>query len=172
MNPLTQAIMSGLMMGAVYAMLAIGLVIVYQTAHVINLAHGEAYAIAGSVVATIAASQALPIWLAVCAAIAAAVVFSVGVERFLLRPRRAWSHNALILVTLAAAVFMRGVLYTLIGSDAVSFPRLVSGRPFRIAGGALPPQGLLLIVVGFGSGAGSPAVSFGNAARPAAAGGR
>jgi branched-chain amino acid transport system permease protein len=149
MNPLTQAIMSGLMMGAVYAMLAIGLVIVYQTAHVINLAHGEAYAIAGSGIATIAASQALPIWLAICAAIAAAVIFSVAVERFLLRPRRAWSHNALILVTLAAAVFVRGVLYTLIGSDAVSFPRLVSGGPFRLAGGALPPQGLLLIVVGF-----------------------
>jgi branched-chain amino acid transport system permease protein len=149
MNPLTQAIISGLMMGAVYAMLSIGLVIVYQTAHVINLAHGEAYSIAGSVVATIVASQLLPIWLAVCAAIVAAVAFSIAVERFLLRPRRAWSHNALILITLAAALFTRGVLYTLIGSDAVSFPRLVSGAPFRIAGGALPPQGFLLIVLGF-----------------------
>ena len=57
MNPLTQAIISGIMMGAVYAMLSIGLVIVYQTAHVINLAHGETYSIAGSVVATIAAAQ-------------------------------------------------------------------------------------------------------------------
>ena len=149
MNPLTQAIMSGIMMGAVYAMLSIGLVIVYQTAHVINLAHGETYSIAGSVVATVAAAQVLPIWLAIFAAIAAAIVFSIAVERFLLRPRHAWSHNALILITLAAALFIHGVLYTLIGSDAVSFPRLVSGAPFRIAGGALPPQGLLLVVVGF-----------------------
>jgi branched-subunit amino acid ABC-type transport system permease component len=149
MNPLTQAIMSGIMMGAVYALLSIGLVIVYQTAHVINLAHGEAYSIAGIVVSTGVAAQLLPVWVAVFAAIAAAIMFSVAVERFLLRPRRSWSHNALILVTLAAALFMRGVLYTLIGADAISFPRLVSGAPFRIAGGALPPQGLLLIVAGF-----------------------
>jgi branched-chain amino acid transport system permease protein len=148
MNPLTQAIISGFMMGAVYAMLAIGLVIVYQTAHVINLAHGEAYSIAGCVVATLAVGP-LPLWAAVVVGVAVAVVFSIAVERLLLRPRRLWSHNALILVTLAAALFMRGVLYTLIGADAVSFPRLVSGAPFRIAGGALPPQGLLLIVVGF-----------------------
>ena len=157
MNPLTQAIMSGIMMGAVYAMLSIGLVIVYQTAHVINLAHGETYSIAGTVVASIAAAQFLPVWLAVLAAICIAVLFSVAVERFLLRPRRAWSHNALILVTLAAALFVHGVLFTLIGSDAVSFPRLISGSPFRIAGGALPPQGLLLIVVGFVL---APAVPF------------
>jgi branched-chain amino acid transport system permease protein len=149
MNPLTQALMSGVMMGAVYAMLSIGLVIVYQTAHVINLAHGEAYSIAGIVVSTTVAAQLLPAWVAVFAAIAAAIMFSVAVERFLLRPRRSWSHNSLILVTLAAALFMRGVLYTLVGADAVSFPRLVSGAPFRFAGGALPPQGLLLIVAGF-----------------------
>ena len=137
------------MMGAVYAMLSIGLVIVYQTAHVINLAYGEAYSIAGSVVATIAAAQFLPIWLAVFAGIAAAILFSVAVERFLLRPRRAWSHNALILVTLAAALFMHGVLFTLIGSDAVSFPRLISGAPFRIAGGGCRRKACFSIVVGF-----------------------
>jgi branched-chain amino acid transport system permease protein len=149
MNPLSQAIVSGVMMGAVYAMLAIGLVIVYQTAHVINLAHGEAYSIAGIVVSVMVGKQLLPLWAAIVVAIAASILFSMSVERYLLRPRRLWSHNALILVSLAAAVFMRGVLYTLVGSDAVSFPRLVSGAPFRIAGGALPPQGLLLVAVGF-----------------------
>jgi branched-chain amino acid transport system permease protein len=149
MNPLTQAVISGLTMGAVYAMLSIGLVIVYQTAQVINLAHGEAYSIAGIVVSIFVGAQILPIWAAVAAAFAAAVLFSVAVERFLLRPRRFWSHNALILVTLAAAIFSRGLLYTLIGSDPVSFPRLVSGRPFHFAGGVLPPQSLLLIVVGY-----------------------
>jgi branched-subunit amino acid ABC-type transport system permease component len=149
MNPLTQAVISGLMMGAVYAMLSVGLVIVYQTAHVINLAHGEAYAIAGIFVSVVAGTHMLPIWAAIVGAIIVAVLVSICVERFLLRPRRSWSHSALILITLAAAIFSRGVLYTLVGSDAVSFPRLISGAPFRIAGGMLPPQGLLLIVIAF-----------------------
>ena len=149
MNPLTQAVISGLMMGAVYALLSIGLVIVYQTAHVINLAHGEAYSIAGIFVSVFVSAHILPIWAAIVGAIIVAVLISIAIERFLLRPRRLWSHSALILVTLAAAIFSRGALYTLIGSDAVSFPRLVSGAPFRIAGGVLPPQGLLLIVMAF-----------------------
>ena len=161
--------MSGIMMGAVYAMLSIGLVIVYQTAHVINLAHGETYSIAGTVVAPLLPRSFCRSAGGV-AGIAAGFVF--GCSRALSATAgRAWSHNALILVTLAAALFVHGVLFTLIGSDAVSFPRLISGAPFRIAGGALPPQGLLLIVVGFVL---APAIPFflsgpssaGNYARP------
>jgi branched-chain amino acid transport system permease protein len=110
MNPLTQAVISGLMMGAVYAMLSIGLVIVYQTAHVINLAHGEAYAIAGIFVSVFVGAHILPVWAAIVGAVVVAILASVCVERFLLRPRRLWSHSALILITLAGAIFSRGVL--------------------------------------------------------------
>ncbi len=58
MNPLTQAIISGLMMGAVYALLATGLVIVFHTAQIVNIAHGEGYAI-GGIVTAVAATQGL-----------------------------------------------------------------------------------------------------------------
>jgi branched-chain amino acid transport system permease protein len=149
MNPLTQALISGTMVGSVYVLLAIGMVIVYHTAQVTNIAHGEAYSICGIVVSTVAATGVAPIWAIIPFAIIVSVLFSLAVERFLLRPRRAWSHNSLILVTLAGALFVRGVLYALVGTDPVSFPRLVSGPPLRLLGGALPPQGLLLIVVGF-----------------------
>jgi branched-chain amino acid transport system permease protein len=148
MSPFAQAAISGIMMGAIYAMLSVGLVIVYQTAHVINLAHGEAYAIAGIAVSMVVSIQA-PMWAAILIATVAAIMFEVAVEYFLLRSRREWSHNTLILVTLACALFMRGVLYTLIGPDPVSFPRLIRTAPMHLAGGVLPSQGFLLIVVGF-----------------------
>ncbi|HVA14246.1 MAG TPA: branched-chain amino acid ABC transporter permease [Stellaceae bacterium] len=147
MNPLTQAIISGLMMGAVYALLATGLTIVYHTAQIVNIAHGESYAIAGIVTAVVAAWN-MPLWLAMAAGIAVTVLFSLILERVLLRPRRSWSINALILVTLAAAFFIRGLLNVLVGADPLSFRRLFVGPPLRIAGGALPLQGLWLIVIG------------------------
>ena len=147
MNPLTQAIISGLMMGVVYALLATGLVIVFHTSRVVNIAHGECYAI-GGIVTSVVAAQRMPLWVAIAAGIASAVLFSLVLERVLLRPRRTWSINSLILVTLGVAFFVRGVLDVSIGSSPVSFPRVFLGPPVRIWGGVLPVQGLGLIAIG------------------------
>jgi branched-chain amino acid transport system permease protein len=147
MNPLAQAIISGLMMGAVYALLATGLAIVYHTAQIVNIAHGEAYAVAGIVAAAVVGWGA-PLWTGLLAGIGAAVLFALLLERVLLRPRRSWSVNSLILVTLAVAFFVRGLLNLAVGADPVSFPRLFVGQPLRFAGGVLPLQGLGLIVIG------------------------
>jgi branched-subunit amino acid ABC-type transport system permease component len=147
MNPLTQAILSGLMMGAVYALLATGLVLVFQTARIVNIAHGEGYAI-GGIATAVAVESGLPLWAAFLGGIAAAAAFALLLERVLLRPRRTWSANSLILVTLAVAFFVRGVLNLWVGSDPVSFPRAFVGPPLRLAGGVLPLQGLGLIAIG------------------------
>jgi len=147
MNPLAQAIISGLMMGVVYALLATGLVIVFQTSRIVNIAHGECYAI-GGIFTSVVAAQELPLWAAIVVGIVLAVLFSVILERVLLRPRRTWSLNSLILVTLAVAFFVRGILNVAVGSAPVSFPRSFVGPPLRIAGGVLPLQGLGLIAIG------------------------
>ncbi len=147
MNPLTQAIISGAMAGAVYALLATGLVLAFHTSRVVNLAHGESYAIAGMVAAALAGFEQ-PLYLALPAGLLAAVLFSLAVERLLLRPRRDWPVGSLILVTLAAAFVARGILLVVMGVDALSFPRLFVGPPIRFMGGALPWQGLALILLG------------------------
>jgi branched-chain amino acid transport system permease protein len=147
MNPLTQSVISGAMSGAVYALLAIGLVLAWHTSRVVNLAHGESFAIGGLAAAALS-DRGLPLWLYLPAAILAAVLFLMAVERFLLRPRRAWPTGSLILLTLAAAFLTRGVLQLVMGIDPLSFPRTFAGRPFFIAGGVLTPQGLALIVIG------------------------
>jgi branched-subunit amino acid ABC-type transport system permease component len=147
MNPLTQSVISGAMSGAVYALLAIGLVIAWHTSRVVNLAHGESYAVGGLSAAALA-ERGLPPWLYLPAAIAAAAVFLLAVERFLLRPRRDWPAGSLILLTLAVAFVTRGALQLVVGVDPLSFPRTFAGRPFEVAGGRLPPQGLALIVTG------------------------
>jgi len=147
MNPLTQSLISGTMSGAVYALLAIGIVLAFHTSRVVNLAHGESFAI-GGLVAAVLADAGMPVYVYAPAAICASILFLLTVERFLLRPRRTWPVGSLILVTLAAAFLTRGVLQLTMGVDPLSFPRMFVGAPFRIAGGVLPPQGLVLIVVG------------------------
>jgi branched-subunit amino acid ABC-type transport system permease component len=148
MNLVTQAIISGLMTGAVYTLMGIGLVIVYRTSRILNLAHGECFAVAG-IVAALAAARGLPAWLGLLLAILASIALSLALYRFVLRPRTHWPMPALVLATLAVAFLMRGLMIALMGPDPVSFPSQVSGPPLRIAGGVMPLQGLALIVLGF-----------------------
>ncbi len=145
MNLFTQAIISGLMSGAVYALLAVGLVIGYRTTRVVNLAHGESYVIAGLTIAMLV-EQGAPLWLGVAAGIAASMAFGYVVERVFLRPRASWPVSSLILVTLGISFFVRGAMLLVAGVDPLSFPRLVAGPPLHIAGGAIPPQGIALLI--------------------------
>jgi branched-chain amino acid transport system permease protein len=146
-NLLSQALISGLISGTVYALLGTGLIIAFQTTRIVNLAHGETYAISGLVTAALA-HAGVPLFLAVLAGIAAAVVYSIAVERILLRPRARWPVSSLILVSLAAAFLSRGLLQVGFGADSVSFRRLFVGTPIHIGAGVLPQQGLWLIVIG------------------------
>jgi branched-chain amino acid transport system permease protein len=142
-----QALIAGLMSGALYALLATGMIIAWQTSRVVNLAHGESFAIAGLVAAGLS-THGLGPWLALPLGLVAAMAWSVGVERLLLRPRRHWPASGLILVTLAAAFLSRGLLDLLFGVDPLSFPRYFLGPPVRLLGGVMPRQGMGLVVVG------------------------
>lgn len=149
MNLLTQAVISGLMIGAVYTFLGIGLVLVYRTARILNLAHGETFAITGVAAALLVIAD-MPLPLALALAVLAALAFAVTLHRFVLRPRADWPAGTLILITLGAAFVVRGLLILLAGTDPVSFPPLFTGMPLRIAGGVMPQQGVALVVLGFG----------------------
>jgi branched-chain amino acid transport system permease protein len=147
MNIYAQSLVSGLMSGAVYALLGIGLVIVYRTSRILNLAHGEAYAAAGITTASCVA-YGLPLPLAVLAGLAAAVLLSLALYRFILRPREDWPMPTLVLVTLGVAFLMRGAFNLAVGPDPVSFPVFLPGAPLRLFGGIMPRQGIALVVVG------------------------
>lgn len=154
MNLFTQAVISGLMIGAVYTFLGIGLVLVYRTARILNLAHGETFAITGVAAALLLGKAGLPLVLALALAILISLGFALGLHRFVLRPRADWPAGTLILITLGAAFVVRGVLILLAGTDPVSFPALFTGMPLRFAGGVMPLQGVALVVLGFGVSAG------------------
>lgn len=149
MNLFTQAIISGLMTGAVYTFLGIGLVLVYRTARILNLAHGETFAITG-VTAALLVTEGVPLAAALALALFASLAFATGLHRLVLRPRADWPAGILILITLGAAFVVRGVLILVAGTDPVSFPVIFSEAPVRVAGGAIPPQGIALVVLGFG----------------------
>jgi branched-subunit amino acid ABC-type transport system permease component len=150
MNLFTQTIISGLMSGATYTLLGVGLVLVFRTARILNLAHGESFVLA-AVITAVLVGVGLPVWLAILSGVLAALLFTAALHHFVLRQRASWPQGTLILITLAVAFAMRGLMFVLIGPNAVSFPSFFLGPPWRIAGGVLSRQGAALMVVGLGT---------------------
>lgn len=150
MNLFSQTILSGMMTGSVYALMGIGLVLVYRTSKVLNLAHGESFAAAG-VATSMAVAFGVPLWLSILLGLIAGIAISLAVYRLILRPRTHWPAPALVLATLGVAFVMRGAIVALVGPDPVSFPAFLLGPPLRLVGGIIPVQGAVLTVVGFAS---------------------
>lgn len=152
MNIYSQGLVSGLISGASYALLGVGLVLVYRTTRILNLAHGETFVIA-AVATYLLAGAGLPLYLALVIAVMLTVLLYWSLQRFALAPRSAWPIGSLILITLGAAFLVRGALILMIGSDPISIPPLIKGPPLVMFGAVIPRQGALLIGVGFSVGA-------------------
>ncbi len=149
MNPLTQTVVAGLMSGALYSLLGIGLLLMFRTSGILNVAHGEAFAIAGVTAATLT-QYGLPLFPALFLALIIAAIFSMSLYSFILRTRSHWPFDTLILTTLGVAFVSRGVMILLIGTDPVSFSQMFMSSPIQFAGGSIQIQGVALVVLGFG----------------------
>ena len=89
MNLTTQAIISGLMTVSVYMLLGLGLVLVYSTSRVLNLAHGETFA-AAAVSTGLLVTMGLGLPLAIVAGLLVGVALSSSLHWFILRKRAHW----------------------------------------------------------------------------------
>jgi branched-chain amino acid transport system permease protein len=106
---LLQQFINAVSLGGVYALLALGLAVVYSIVALINFAHGELMTVAGyALYFAIAAGFGLP--LAMSLAIAAAVVLAVLTERLAFRPMRRADVNGLLLTSFAVSVIIRFIL--------------------------------------------------------------
>ena len=150
---LLQQILNGLVLGSVYALVALGYTMVYGILQLINFAHGEVLMIGAmvgmTVVTKLLAGTGVPGWLQLILAVLCAVPVCVGVslamERLAYRPLR----NAPRLTPLITAIGISIVLQTLAmivwTPNPQVFPDLLSTDPVAIGGAILAPKQLLIL---------------------------
>ena len=78
-------IVSGLLIGLMYSLIALGFVLIYKATDAINFAQGEFVMLAGFMATTVLAAE-LPVWVAIAVAILGMIAFSFALERAVLRP--------------------------------------------------------------------------------------
>lgn len=138
---------SGLAAGSLYALVALGMVLVYRATGHINFAHGEQYMLGGFVAYTVLVVFSLPFALALaCAALAG---FAVGAlsDRLIYRPLMDAPALSLILATIGLSFVLKGAARWMWGGlgEQVPFPALVAPSPIQILGVPVFPQQLVVV---------------------------
>ena len=141
-----QSLLSGLVNGAVYALMGVAIVLCFRSSRVVNLAQGETFTVSGLLTAKLTL-LGLPLAGAGLVGVAAAVVGSLLLERLVLRPRLHWPPARLIIVTLGVAFLVEGVAYRVVGADQYSFPPMAPRTSLLVANAAISAQGVLVVAV-------------------------
>ena len=139
-----QFIASGLTVGAIYALVALGFAIVFNASGAINFAQGEFVMIGGmSAVTFLAMGMSLP--LAIVLAVAASVIVALLIERVAIAPARHAGTVTLIIITIGVSLFLRGLAQLVWGKGVHRLPAFSGEEPITLFGATLLPQSLWVL---------------------------
>ncbi len=137
----TQFLLTGLTIGAIYALVALGFAIIYNASHEINFAQGEFVMIGG--MATVSLTQlGLPMLVAIPIAVIASAAAGMALERFAIEPARGASPVTLIIITIGASILMRGGATLVWDKKLHALPSFSGDTPIQIGGATILPQSL------------------------------
>ncbi len=142
-----QQVVSGLSAGCLYALAALGLVLIYRTMDIVNFAHGEMAMVSTFMAHTFLVRLGFSYTLAALGALIFAFIFGMAVERIFLRPIQGGPLISLMIMTLGLFMVLNGAAGWVWGFDPVSFPRAVSGRPIWIGDLIITRDSILVLAV-------------------------
>ena len=139
-----QYVASGLTAGAIYALVALGFSIIYNASGAINFAQGEFVMIGGMSAVTLVGAG-LPLAAAVPLAVLAAVAVGLALEKLAIEPARNSGTVTLIIITIGASLFLRGLAQLVWDKRVHALPAFSGDTPLRIMGATVLPQSLWVL---------------------------
>jgi branched-chain amino acid transport system permease protein len=144
MPELLQFLFSGLTVGAVYALVALGFTLIYGASDIINFAQGE-FVMLGGMATVFLAAAGWPLPLAALAAIVITVAVGLALHRFAIEPAHGAGAVALIMITIGASIFLRGAAALVFDKSFHSLPPIIRGEPIGFGGAAILPQSMIVL---------------------------
>jgi branched-chain amino acid transport system permease protein len=145
---IVQLAVSGLALGSMYGLVALGYHITWATSRTMNFSQGHVV-MAGAVVAyAVHVAAGWPLALALVATLAASALFGLLVERVAVRPFFRAGSPVWLLSTIALGIIAENVAMLAFGRDARAFPSTLALRPVFVLGAGVYPHELLLPLVG------------------------
>jgi branched-chain amino acid transport system permease protein len=114
-------VINGLSLGFLYALAALGFVMIFKSSSVLNFAHGELMAIGAFLFLVLSTWAKLPIWLSFFITLAGSFALGFIIERFFLRPLIGEALIEVIMLTVGLAIMFKGIMLFIFGGDIHSY---------------------------------------------------
>src|SRR6516225_3486364 len=139
---------SGLTVGAIYALVAVGFTLIYNASDVINFAQGE-FVMLGGMVTIFLGYAGIPVPLAAVIAVLVTTAVGLALYRLGIAPTREANAVTLIIITIGASIFLRGVAEIIFDKRFHSLPALFGSDPIRVGGASILPQSVVVLASAF-----------------------
>lgn len=144
------SIISGLSLGSMYGLIALGFHVTYVVSNTVNFSQGSAVMIGAVLGYTFAVTLGWPLPLAVLLSLFLCGLFGLLVERTLVRPFAERKSNAWLMATVAGGILVDNVVLFTFGKEPRSFPSLLAEKPIQIFGAGVYPLQIVIPIVGLG----------------------
>lgn len=141
---LFQFLVTGVTVGSLYALVGLGFALIYNASDVVNFAQGE-FVMLGAMTAISLVAAGWPLVLAATVATLLTLLVGLLLERFAIEPAWGASVVATIIITIGAAIFLRGVALLLWGKDFHALPPFSGDTPIHWGSATLLPQSLWVL---------------------------
>jgi len=147
---------NGILIGLMYALIALGFVLVYKATDAVNFAQGEFVMIAGILVAAALDIWKAPLWVSIALGLGTMIAFGFALERVMLRKLIGRPVIAVVMATIGLAAILRGIGPTTFGAGSRPLPLPIPDEPIVFGPLFIPPIQLvgglvsLMFLAGFG----------------------
>jgi branched-chain amino acid transport system permease protein len=140
-----QLIVSGILIGSLYALMSIGLTLIFGVLRIVNFAHGEFLMIAMYGAWAMTRFLGLNPFAATLAVVPAMFLFGMLVHQLIIRPGLDKPHLVVVFATMGLSILMQNVALMLFSADLFDVPPMLGGRPFSIGPFYAKPE----LLIGF-----------------------
>jgi len=140
MTELTQYLITGVAVGMVYSLIALGFALIWKSSSVANLALGQLVLICSWFTYSMMVQAGLPFWAAFPIVVVFALALGWVIERFALRPLIAQPILSLIAVTLGIAYFINGVVGVIWGGAVSALPQIFPGSSLHLGSAVISQE--------------------------------
>lgn len=141
-----QQLLNGLTMGSIYALVAIGITMIYKSMGMLNVAHGDTIMISAFFALTFY-MMGFPVFLAIIGSVACIFIYGLVSEKFVYRKLQYDSFTNLLIATIGMSIILRNASIVIWGAEPRLFPSIFSTKPIEIGGYLILPQNIGIIAI-------------------------
>jgi branched-chain amino acid transport system permease protein len=147
---LISAIVTGLAVGSMYGLIALGYHVTYVVSNTVNFSQGSSMMLGAVLGYTFAVKMGWPLPLAAAMALLLCALFGLVVERTLVRPFAERGSNGWLMATVAGGIVIDNVVLFTFGKEPRGFPSVLAQKPIELFGTGVYPLQLVIPAVGIG----------------------